>query len=347
MEYNITTEDLEKCFKFAVEYHLDKTKLASNRITGQYRGLGGIIDSFFIGKLAEIGVAKMIDAENGKESVLDFDIHSINKDNVSDPDIIRIKEDGNERNPNFFVEIKNISLGDRWIGLTAEQLSTILRNETAGNDPKKVFIIYASMLSRKEDKDGDILGTYLKSKTGIDIFQQFCETNNIYIKVQYIITAEDLRTKGTEFNQGSYLYETEIFQEASGITSRQITTGSHHHVYAKIETQNNTLPIIMRNRMREPQEYGQFTYEGEIEVYKKENEKSDRMYVRAITDAVIKNNVLGIFSLTAGTIYETFFTTVGMNPSLKRNNIWIAHRNLPNVISKNPQEMLKEIAEKI
>lgn len=347
MEYNVTIEDLEKCFKFAVEYHLDKTKLASNRTTGQYRGLGGIIDSFFIGKLIEIGVSKMIGAVSGKECILDFDIHSINKDNVSDPDIVKIKENGRERKPNFFVEIKNVSPDDRWIGLTAEQFSTILRNETAGNDPTKVFIIYASLLSRNEKKDGDILGTYLKSKTGIGLFQQFCNTEEIYVKVQYIITGEDLKSKGTEFNQGSYLYETELFKEAEGRSADQIMSGGYEYTFKKVNLEGNKLPIIMRDNMPEPKEYGEFTYEGEIEVYKKENRSSKRMYIYCRTDAVIKNKVLGIFKLERGKLYECFFTTVGMNPSLKRNNIWIAQRNLPNILSKNPQQMLKEIAEKI
>lgn len=347
MEYNVTIQDLEKCFKFAVEYHLDKTKLASNRTTGQYRGLGGIIDSFFIGKLIEIGVSKMIEAEAGKECVLDFDIHSINKDNVSDADIVKIKESGRERKPNFFVEIKNVSPDDRWIGLTAEQFSTILRNETAGSDPKKVFIIYASLLSKKGDKDGDILGVYLKSKTGINLFDQFSDTNDLYVKIQYIITGEDLKNKGTEFNQGSYLYETEVFEEAGGRSADQIMSGEYEHTFKKVNLEGNKLPIIMRDNMPEPKEYGEFTYEGDIEVCKKENRSSKRMYIYCKTDAVIKNKVLGTFKLEKGKLYECFFTTVGMNPSLKRNNIWIAQRNLPNILSITPQQMLKEIAEKI
>ena len=33
MEYQVTFADLEKAFTFAVEYHLDETKGASNRTT--------------------------------------------------------------------------------------------------------------------------------------------------------------------------------------------------------------------------------------------------------------------------------------------------------------------------
>ena len=82
---------------------MDDKKTSSNRTTGQYRGLGSIIDSFIIGKLIEIGVAKIIDEfSEDKEIGLDFDIHSLTKENLSDPDITKIKENGAERKPKIF-----------------------------------------------------------------------------------------------------------------------------------------------------------------------------------------------------------------------------------------------------
>ena len=60
LDYQITQNDLERCFKFTLNYHLDKKKGSVSRTSGQYRGLGGIIDSFFIGKIIEIGVASII-----------------------------------------------------------------------------------------------------------------------------------------------------------------------------------------------------------------------------------------------------------------------------------------------
>jgi hypothetical protein len=346
MEYYLTTDDLEKCFQFAVEYHLDDTKLASNRTTGQYRGLGGIIDSFFIGKTIEIGVAKMIQGINNKESILDFGIHAINRDNISDPDIIKIKENGIERNPKLFVEIKNVSSGDRWIGLTTEQYETLLRNRIVGNVPDKIIIGYGSLMTRNEGS-GDLLGSYLKTKTGMTLFEKFSDINNLYVKLQYIITAKDLKNKGVEFKQGSYLYETEIFQEATGRDANQITSGRGSASLQRIRTQNNILPIIMRDNYPVPQEYGEFTYEGNMDIFVKENEKSKRMYIRCETPVIVKNNVLGIFNLEGGKIYECYFTTVGMNPSLKRNNLWIAQRNLPNIITGTAQETFRKIAELI
>ena len=35
LEYKVKKEDLEKCFKFAVQYHLDERKTSASRTTGQ------------------------------------------------------------------------------------------------------------------------------------------------------------------------------------------------------------------------------------------------------------------------------------------------------------------------
>lgn len=350
MEYQIKKEDLEKCFKFAVEYHLDETKMGANRTTGQYRGLGGIIDSFVIGKLIEIGVAKIIERNAKKLCILDFEIHGLTKENISDPDIIEIVEEGKERAPNLFVEIKNVSEDDRWIGLTTEQFNTILSNEMTKNDPKKVFLIYASLVKKNEQGNIDPLGVYLKSKIDEKLLKKFCDTGDLFIKIQYIITGEDLRRYGVAFNQGSYLYETEIIQEASLATAKRIL--ANHEWYEKIKLEKGRLPIIMSNTLPEPKEFGVFEYAGDIDVYVKTNYKkgklsSRRMFIHCKNDAIIKNDVLGLFRLKKGVVYECWFVTVGMNPSLKRNNIWIAQRNLDNIIQKAPEQYMEEIRSKI
>jgi len=347
MEIQVTQEDLKKCFKFAVEYHLDETKLAANRTTGQYRGLGGIIDSFVIGKLIELGVARIIEQNTNKKCILDFDMHENLNEHINDPDIIKIEEDGEERDPRLFIEIKNISPDDRWIGLTAEQFRTILTDDMAGENPENVILIYASLISKNSEKDIDPLGVYLKSCIEQDLLDDFCQVEDLYIKIQYISTGAELQEKGVEFNVGSFLYETDIFEEASGLTSRQVKDPEKRDKFVPQELEPNKFPVIMRNMKDPPEEFGEFTFTGVIEVFKKTNEKSQRMYVHCIEDVKIKNFVLGVFNLEAGKVYETYFETVGMNPTLKRNNIWIAQRNLSNVISMTPEEKIKEIKENI
>lgn len=351
MEYKIKQEDLERCFKFAVEYHLDETKLSTNRTTGQYRGLGGIIDSFVIGKLIEIGVAKIIEKGINKFCLLDFSIHQLNKENFSDPDIIKIQENSKVRPPNLYVEIKNISEEDRWIGLTAEQFSTILSNDLVKKDPKKVILIYATLSTKSKNLNLDPLGVYLKSRINMELLKKFCDVGDLYVKIQYIITGQDLKEYGVPFNQGSYLYETEIIKEASPLTRKRILSG--HENFEKITLKKGILPVIMSNtNFPEPKEFGAFEYTGDLEVYVKTNRKdgkisSRRMYINCKKDSTITNKVLGVFELKSERIYECWFTTVGMNPSLKRNNLWIAQRSIKIILSEKREQYLEGIRKMI
>ena len=61
MKIKFNKEDFYQCFEFPVKYYLDETKSKLNRTTGQQRGLGSIINDFFLGKLIEIGVARAIE----------------------------------------------------------------------------------------------------------------------------------------------------------------------------------------------------------------------------------------------------------------------------------------------
>ncbi len=277
MEYKIQKKDLEKCFKFAVEYRLDKTKSATNRTTGQYRGLGGIIDNFVIGKLIEIGVAKIIENNTKKECVLDFNIHKLTKENISDPDIIKIIENGKERDPNLFIEIKNTSPEDRWVGLTVEQFNTMLKGKLAKNDPKKVMIICASLLTKNKNGDLDPLGVYLKSKIDSGLLKKFCSIDELYIKIYNIVTGEELKNKGTNFNEGSYMYETDIIIEAGKLTTKRVLNTENKDTYKKIDFEKTNIPIIMCDLNPKPKEFGEFKYKGDIDIYVKENRKNGKL----------------------------------------------------------------------
>ena len=110
MKIKFLKEDFYKCFEFPVKYYLDDKKSKSNRTTGQQRGLGSVINDFFLGKLIEIGVARVIEENsNGKKCELDFSIHATGEDHDNDPDILKIVDKDGIRSPNIFVEIKNVS----------------------------------------------------------------------------------------------------------------------------------------------------------------------------------------------------------------------------------------------
>jgi len=345
MKYKVQPKDLERCFRFAVKYHLDESKNATNRTTGQYRGLGGIIDNFFIGKIIEIGVASILEGFTAKKMILDFQIYTITRDKVTDPDIIAIKEKNKRRYPKLFVEIKNVSINDRWVGLTTEQFNTIMKNKIVKTNPTKAFIIGASLLSRNSSKDSDLLGVFMKTRIPrSSLLKEFCDTKDLYVEIQYIMRAEELEEKGVNFNEGSYMYETEIFHEVTELTRKRIINPENSHIYSPVKAKQNVLPIIMRDRNPKPKEFGRFKYTGNLRIYHKKNVKSDRMYVYCISHVRVKNKVLGTFDLEKGKFYECFFTAVGWNPKLKRNNIWIAQRNLENVISSDVKSRIKEIA---
>lgn len=338
---------MDKCFDFSNKIYLASGKSTTNRTTGQYRGLGGIIDSFFIGKLIEIGVTKVVEKGSRKKCILDFGIHTINKENVTDPDIIKIKEGGKEREPRLFIEIKNVSPNDRWLGLTEEQFNTILKNKIVDEDKSKAFVICASLLSKNEEKDSDLLGVYLKSNTNLKNFEKYCDISDLYVKIQYIFSIKELERKGTQFKEKSNLYETDIFQETGERTRNQIINRTIKQTIRKVNVKGNVLPIIMRNYEQKPKEFGDFLYQGELTIYKKKNKESRRMYIDCITDVTITNKVLGKFHLQAGKMYGCVFETVGQNPSLKRNNIWIAQRNLSNVVSEPIDKRIGHIRNKI
>lgn len=347
IKYQVQPADLERCFKFSVEYHLYVGGANYNRTTGQYRGLGGIFDNFLIGKLVEIGAASIIEKYTSKRTLLDFEIHGP----TDEPDIIKVEEDGVERTPNLYVEIKNAPLADRWIGLSKEQFDTILKNKLVKGDPAKAFIVGASLVSQNDQLDEDLLGVYLKTKWDSEILGDFCEIEDLQVVLHHVVNIKELKEKGVKFKkETSYMYETEVLRPASDRKSRQIIEAmskGKKDIYQPLNLKNNILPIIMRDNYPKPKEFGKFKYEGDLIVFLKENEKSKREYIYCETDVKIENDVLGVFELEKGKIYECFFKTIGRSPVLKRDNIWIAQRNLDNVLSQSKEKGIKEIAEKI
>jgi len=159
--YQLLFEDFKRVFEFATSYYIDPSKNTTGRTSGEPRGLGAIIDSFTLGKLTEIGVEKILTTLNPhKKYFLDFDIKN-NQQVKNEPDINLIEEKNIARLPNIFLEIKNTSENDRWIGLTEEQFNTIKR---ASGD-RKIFLIYASINSKiinNNYKTVDLAGMFLK-----------------------------------------------------------------------------------------------------------------------------------------------------------------------------------------
>ena len=96
---------------------------------------------------------------------------------------------------------------------------------------------------------------------------------------------------------------------------------------------------------------GNFTFKGKIELYEKNNPKSLKRYVRCISNVEVINKTLGSFKLSKDKIYLFNLSTVGRNPVLNRNNIWIAKRSIPYLYDKkmilSSEKNLRKIAETI
>ena len=111
--YKLTLKDFKRAFEFGTGYYIDPSKNTAGRTTGEPRGLGAILDAFTLGKLTEMSIEKIFREFNNKKNyILDFDIKT-NYQVRDEPDIVRIGDKGNEREPNIFIEIKNTSENDR------------------------------------------------------------------------------------------------------------------------------------------------------------------------------------------------------------------------------------------
>jgi hypothetical protein len=90
----------------------------------------------------------------------------------------------------------------------------------------------------------------------------------------------------------------------------------------------------MDKKFPDPKFIGEIKFKGKIELYEKLNQKSSRRFIHCLTDVSISNKTLGTFNLEKGKIYLLNLHTVGRNPALNRNNIWIAKRSIPFLQSK-------------
>jgi hypothetical protein len=348
--YELNLEDFKRVFEFGTQYYIDPSKNTTGRTTGEPRGLGAILDSFTLGKLTEIGVEKILKNYNhNKDYILDFDIKKTKKVQ-NDPDIIGIKEKTKIRNPKIFIEIKNTSEKDRWIGLTEEQYSTMKRG--AGDNP--IFIIYASIKSnplKSSPRTSDLTGMFLKEiedKNKSKIFQKFANLN-AKCKIEFILSSEDLDKFFFPFEKGMDFYETNPFQErkrtsfycSKGIRKDVLKVTPHRNIDEKIN-------ILLKNNISPNcEKLFKFNIRGDFDIL----EKKSSAYIECLSDIYIKNEIFGKFKLLKGKFYTFNLLTLGRNSILKRNNLFISKRRVYQLLEqnkiKNPEEIIKDIANKI
>ena len=346
MIYNFSDEDFAQAFKFAVDYYLDPTKAPSGRTSAEPRGFGAVLDAFTRGKLVEIGIQQLLSALNSKKQYdLDFEMHSA-REVTNDPDIVKISTEGSDpREPSIFVEIKNTSIGDRWIGVTEEQLDSLKK----GSNNRLIYFVYASLRSNAPEnpRAADFVGMYLKHISGLPQLGRFAELNAA-AHLEFIITEAELQKYGVSFPQYALTYETNLFGAASRLFKSDGTLSANIQLQKSFPTYNDKIHIL-RHDGSPDEEYGIFNITGSFDLYVKTNPKSVRHYIHCLTEVIVENDVFGAFSLEKGMSYNFNLETLGRDPVLKRNNIFIAKRRIYQLIEQklleNPIATLQIMAD--
>jgi len=348
MKYEFREKDFENAFEFAVKYYFDPSKAPSGRTSAEPRGLGAVLDAFTRGKLVEIGAQKMLESLNPKKQyLLDFAIKST-RDVTDEPDVIKIARDGGERDPRFFIEIKSTSITDRWIGLTEEQLATMKR----ASKGKQIFNIYLSLntkLNTSSPRSADFVGMYLKYISDLPLFGDFDDLN-AYAGLEFIISAEELEKYGVKFSAGNLMYETELFQGPFSMRKHDGALKSGIKLIKSYDTFSKEIPVPRKDGTID-KDYGIFSANGSFSLYIKRNPKTQTNFIECSADTTFKNEVFGIFHLQKGNAYRFNLETLGSDPILKRNNIFIAKRRVYQLIEDGvlpePNSMMKIISEEI
>ncbi|GKS67903.1 hypothetical protein YTPLAS73_14500 [Nitrosarchaeum sp.] len=303
--------------------------------------MGEIVDSFISGKVIELGVIDILKKINGEKDFFP-DIEVRSTQDYSDPDIVAVKENEAKREPKVFVEIKNDLREYRWTGLYKEQFESMQNHKSINGDIKKIFIVYASLKSKKEvgKERNDLFGIYLKSISDMSVFKDFSVPSDLYVEINHVITGEELVNNGDFFNKDEdFIYETDVLKESSlGVVKAD---GSLRKGCEKIVPSGNKIPTDAVGNHAE--KIGEFTFSGNVEVYKVKFRNSYSIYIKCISDVVVKNKILGKFDLEGGKQYQVVIKKL---MQCGRNNLWIAKRNLEFVTKSNEARMF-EIAEKI
>tara|TARA_Y100000590_G_scaffold79918_1_gene88707 strand:- start:2019 stop:3071 length:1053 start_codon:yes stop_codon:yes gene_type:complete len=347
-QIDVTSDHLRKAFEFSVKYFLNPKKVIRGRTSGQERRLGQIIDDFITGKVRELGVVDILRENNPKcEFLIDLDVHDYPE--YEDPDIVGVKQNNSIRKPKAFIEIKNNDPNARWTGLYSEQFETIKKHDLVKNNLKNLYIVYASLESKKDftERTNDLFGIFLKSNLSKNpaLFETFLDSGDMRIRIDHVITGQELFDNGEFFLKkdkergisGDSIWESEIFRESNlGIITR---TGMRRGVF-KENSVNGVLPL---QNLSIPSQFGDFKYSGKIDAYRVKFGNSQSLYIKCLSDVVVKNKLLGEFHLQSGKLYQIVIKEL---MPCARNNLWIAQRNLDSVTQSN-EKRIKEIAQKI
>jgi hypothetical protein len=104
---------------------------------------------------------------------------------------------------------------------------------------------------------------------------------------------------------------------------------------------------IEEGRYPEKKEISEFQVKGDFKLIR----KNKKLFIECLSDVDVNNNIFGNFCLSKGKFYNFCLTTLGRDPQLKKNNLFISkHRVYQLMASKqidNPDKVILEIVKNI
>ncbi len=359
--HKITDVEVNQCWEFGLKYFLDNKKSIQNRTGGQNRGVGGILDSF-MNKIVEIAVCKELSKLNKKiECLADFEIHALNK-GKTEPDVYKVieKKPQKERNPNVYVEIKNISDADNWLGPKADEIESIQNNDYQITDTKKMFYVYGEIIDSKlnsNDRYSSILGAYMKKLIpGDPTLKMFHDISDLSVEIKHVFSVHDIQNLGVSFPKGGYMINPEIFDEPAESTKTRILDNMKSNQYKKMNIKNKILPKETgtfltkaggkKIRLPYPKSFGDIKFSGKIEMHEERLSSLINHFFYCLSDVKVSSDVLGDWTFKKGDVQNYKIVYSGRDPELRKNNTFVARRN-QKITDKLCARRLSEIAKKI
>jgi len=153
---------------------------------------------------------------------------------------------------------------------------------------------------------------------------------------------------GYHFERGMNMYETALFKlkKSKNVYSKD---GLRKDVL-NIDNYNNFddfIEVKLKNQQIDKDDIAKFKVTGSFNlIYKKSS-----TYIECLTDVEIDNKIFGNFKLHKNNFYDFNLITVGRDPKLKRNNIFISKQRIYQLIAKNliqsPEKIINKIASEI
>jgi len=357
LTYKITKKDLDRCWKFSLKYYLDETKSTTIRSVGSDRGVGGIIDSFFM-KILEVAVCKTLEELSVQDIEIppDFEIRKLKK-GKTEPDVYKIidKKTGKERDPNFYVEAKNLMRNHNWVGPKKHELDSITDNEFGIKDKKKMYYFWCEINDSKFDpahsRKSSLVGSYLRNISPKNKhLKPFHSYRNMSVKILFVHTV-------LQIEQGIFFPKKSIFADPDFITNedeckkfKKKHDNNDLTGYRKTTvTKTFPNPKVYHGKKNHSllKTFGKIKFTGNVEMYLKKNQSSKKYFFKCNTPVKITSNV-GTWKLKKGDFRCYHIKPSGQYAEMRDDNYFLPRRALKQKKLLQPSlKLLKKLADNI